>query len=289
MQRDETAAVPVAPGLAIGGSSPLAIIAGPCVIESLDHALRMASELVRIRDRAGVPLIYKSSYDKANRSSAGSFRGPGMKEGLEILARVKRETGLPILTDVHSAAEVTEAAAVADILQIPAFLCRQTDLLLAAAATGRVVNVKKGQFLAPWDAKNIVEKLRAGGTSKILLTERGSSFGYNNLVVDFRALPIMRAFGVPVVYDATHSMQQPGGHGTSTAGTPEFIADLARAATAVGVDALFFEVHDDPPRALSDASTQFPVARFAGLLAHILAIDAIARAARNDQGEPGRS
>ena len=263
--------------IAIGGGAPLAVIAGPCVVESLEHALRMSSALRRISDEIGVPLIYKSSYDKANRTSGASFRGPGLRKGLEILAHVKGETGLPILTDIHTPEQAGAAAEVADIIQVPAFLCRQTDLLLAAAATGRTVNVKKGQFLAPWDTAGIVGKLRGAGTRKILLTERGTCFGYNNLIVDFRALPVMRSLGVPVVYDATHSMQRPGGGGSFTAGTPEFIADLARAATAVGVDALFFEVHDDPPRALSDASTQFPLSEFPALLRGLIAIDALAR------------
>ena len=260
-------------GVAIGGGAPLALIAGPCVIESRDHALRMSSALARAAGAAGVPLIYKSSYDKANRSAVASFRGPGLSEGLEILAAVRKETGLPVLTDVHTAEQAREAAQVVDIVQIPAFLCRQTDLLVAAAATGRPVNVKKGQFLSPWEAGHIVEKLTAAGARGILLTERGTSFGYNELVVDFRALPILRGLGVPVVFDATHSQQRPGGTKSASGGRPEFIADLARAAVAVGVDALFFEVHDDPPRALSDAATQYPLAEFPALLKRLAALD----------------
>ena len=280
MARGPVERVEIAPGLALGGGAPLAVIAGPCVIESADHALRMAAALRRLSEEMGVPLIYKSSYDKANRTSGSSYRGPGLDEGLEILARVRRETGLPVLTDIHTADQARPAAGVADILQGPAVLCRQTDLLLAAAATGRAVNVKKGQFLSPWDAGNIVEKLRGAGCQRILLTERGSSFGYNNLVVDFRSLPVMRSFGVPVVYDSTHSVQHPGGAGASSSGTPEFIEDLARAAVAVGVDALFFEVHDDPPRALSDPATQLPLERFPSLLRRLAALDAWCREGR---------
>ena len=271
--------VEVAPGLAIGGGAPIAVIAGPCVIESEPHALRMAAALKRISEAAGVPLVYKSSYDKANRTSVHSFRGPGIEVGLGILDKVRRETGLPVLTDVHSPDECAPAAEVADILQIPAFLCRQTDILLAAAATGRTVNVKKGQFLAPWDTRNIVEKLREGGCERVLLTERGSSFGYNTLVVDFAGLPVMREFA-PVVFDATHSAQLPGAAGPATGGRREAIPVLARAAAGAGVDALFFEVHDNPDEALSDAATQFPLDRFPALLESVKAIDAAARILR---------
>jgi 2-dehydro-3-deoxyphosphooctonate aldolase (KDO 8-P synthase) len=269
--------IEVAPDLCVGGGAPLVIIAGPCVVESADHALQMSSALRRMSEEMSIPIIYKSSYDKANRSSGDSYRGPGLDEGLEILARVKRETGLPVLTDIHTPHQARTAAEVADVIQIPAFLCRQTDLLIAAAATGRAINVKKGPFLAPWDARNIVGKLHGAGNRKVMLTERGSSFGYNTLIVDFRSLPIMRSFGVPVVYDATHSMQRPGGAGNETAGTPEFTADLARAAVAVGVDALFFEVHEEPRRALSDASTQFPLDEFPTLLRRLAALDALGR------------
>ena len=271
--------VEVAPGLSIGGGAPLAVIAGPCVIESEPHALRMAKALRRISEATGVPLIYKSSYDKANRTSVHSFRGPGIEVGLGILEKVRRETGLPILTDVHGPDECGPAAEVADIIQIPAFLCRQTDLLFAAAGTRRTVNVKKGQFLAPWDTRNIVEKLREGGCERILLTERGSSFGYNTLVVDFAGLPVMRAFA-PVVFDATHSAQLPGSAGTASGGRREAIPVLARAAVGAGVDALFFEVHDRPSEALSDAATQFPLDSFSALLESLKAIDAAARILR---------
>ena len=268
-------AVAVRPGLSIGGGAPLAVIAGPCVIESERHALKMSAALKRISEETGVPLIYKSSFDKANRSSIRSFRGPGIEVGLEILSKVKAETGLPVLTDVHAPEQCAAVGAVADILQIPAFLCRQTDLLMAAAETGRVVNVKKGQFLAPWDAKNIVEKLQEGGCERVLLTERGSSFGYQRLVVDFAGLPILRGYA-PVVFDATHAAQLPGAAGSTTGGQREAIPALARAAAAAGVDAFFFKVHDRPEEALSDAATQFPLDRFAGLLAQLKRIDSAA-------------
>lgn len=268
--------VEIARGLVIGGGAPLAFVAGPCVIESEPHALKMAAALRKIADRTGIPIIYKSSYDKANRTSIRSFRGPGLELGVEILKKVKRETGLPILTDVHETADCALASEAADILQIPAFLCRQTDLLRAAAATGRTVNVKKGQFLAPWDMKNIVEKLREAGSEKILLTERGASFGYNTLVVDFAGLPVMRALA-PIVFDATHSAQLPGAAGATTGGRREAIPVLARAAAGAGVDAFFFEVHDRPDEALSDASTQFPLDRFEALMRQLEAIDAATR------------
>ena len=248
------------------GDGRLTIIAGPCVIENLEHALMMARECMSRAREAGLGFVYKSSFDKANRSSAKSFRGPGMAEGLAILRRVKDELGVPILTDIHDATQVGPAAEVADILQIPAFLCRQTDLIVAAVRTGRVVNVKKGQFLAPSDARNIVEKARAAGGEKILLTERGVSFGYNNLVVDMRSFPIMRSFGAPVVYDVTHSLQLPGGLGQATGGQPEFIEPLARAGVACGVDAVFMEVHDNPSIAPSDGPNMLPLERFGPLL-----------------------
>jgi len=267
--------------MVIGSGHPLALIAGPCVIESRDHALRHAAALRTIAERAGMPFIFKSSYDKANRTSASSFRGLGIQEGLDILAAVKRELGVPVLTDVHETAEVTAAAEVVDVLQIPAFLCRQTSLIEAAAGSGRVVNVKKGQFLSPWDAAQIVAKVRsAGGAGRCLLTERGSSFGYNNLVVDFRALPVMRGHGVPVVFDATHSVQLPGGGagGQASSGMREFIPALASAAAAVGVDAFFMEAHEDPARALSDAATQLPLSDVAAVLARVQAIAGALRA-----------
>lgn len=248
------------------GGGGLSFLLGPCVVESLDHAMHMAGSIKEICDRLGVGFVYKSSFDKANRSSIDSFRGDGLDAGLEILGKLKQELGVAIVTDIHEPWQAERAAEVADILQIPAFLCRQTDLLVAAAKTGRAVNVKKGQFLAPWDAKNIVEKLRAADCEKILLTERGASFGYNNLVVDLRSFPIMRSFGVPVVFDVTHSLQLPGGLGKATGGQSEYIEDFARAGVACGVDAVFMEVHDDPSRAPSDGPNQLPLSRLEPLL-----------------------
>jgi 2-dehydro-3-deoxyphosphooctonate aldolase (KDO 8-P synthase) len=236
----------------IGGGAPLALIGGPCAIENEKHALMVAERLQRVTADAGVPFIYKSSYDKANRSSLHSYRGPGLTEGLRILQKVKAETGLAVLSDVHDVAEVAPAAQVLDVLQVPAFLCRQTDLIVACARSGRPVNVKKGQFVAPRDMVNVVEKVRASGCEDLLLTERGTSFGYNNLIVDFRGLPIMRAFGYPVVFDATHSVQLPGGQGDRSGGERQYVQALARAAVAVGVDALFMEIHEDPDRTLED-------------------------------------
>jgi 2-dehydro-3-deoxyphosphooctonate aldolase (KDO 8-P synthase) len=236
----------------------------------------MAREIKAICDRVGVDVVYKSSFDKANRSSSGSFRGHGLEFGLEVLEHVKIDVGLPLLTDIHEPWQAEKVAVVADILQIPAFLCRQTDLLIAAAKTGKAVNVKKGQFLAPWDAKNIVEKLRSAGCEKILLTERGTSFGYNNLVVDFRSFPILRGFGVPVVFDVTHSLQLPGGLGNATGGQAEYIENLARAGVACGVDAVFMEVHDNPAKAPSDGPNQLPLNRLEPLLFKLKEIHHIA-------------
>jgi len=236
----------------IGGGAPLALIGGPCAIENEKHALMVAERLQRLTADAKVPFIYKSSYDKANRSSIHSYRGPGLTEGLRILQKVKDETGLAVLSDVHDVSEVAPAAQVLDVLQVPAFLCRQTDLIVACARSGRPVNVKKGQFVAPRDMVNVVEKVRASGSEDLLLTERGSTFGYNNLIVDFRGLPIMRAFGYPVVFDATHSVQLPGGQGDRSGGERQYVQALARAAVAVGVDALFMEIHEDPDRTLED-------------------------------------
>jgi 2-dehydro-3-deoxyphosphooctonate aldolase (KDO 8-P synthase) len=241
------------------GDGNLVLIAGPCVIESAAATLEIARTLKAYAEELDLPLIFKASYDKANRTSLSSYRGPGLEQGLEILARVKAETGLPVLSDVHQVADVAPAAAVLDVLQIPAFLCRQTDLVLAAARTGKVVNIKKGQFLAPWDMRPVVEKARAAGNDRIILTERGASFGYNNLVVDFRSLPLMRDLGCPVVLDVTHSVQLPGGQGTCSGGQREFIAPLARAAVAVGVDGLFMEVHPDPAKALCDGPNSLPL------------------------------
>ncbi|MGH9755090.1 MAG: 3-deoxy-8-phosphooctulonate synthase, partial [Blastocatellia bacterium] len=242
-----------------------------------DHAMMMAREISRVASRLNIPLVFKASYDKANRSSARSFRGLGMKEGLSVLRQIKDEVGAPVITDIHGTHQADEAAQVADILQIPAFLCRQTDLLQAAAATGRVVNVKKGQFLAPLDVRNIIEKIEAAGNRQIMITERGTSFGYNNLVVDMRAFPMMRQFGYPVVFDATHSLQLPGGLGDSTGGQSEYIEHLARAAVACGVDGLFMEVHDNPPMALSDAATQFALDKLEPLLETLLKIHQLAQ------------
>ncbi|MGE3467537.1 MAG: 3-deoxy-8-phosphooctulonate synthase [Pyrinomonadaceae bacterium] len=257
------------------GSGSLTFILGPCVVESKEHAMFMAQEISDICRMVGVDLVYKSSFDKANRSSIDSFRGDGMEFGLDILGQVKAEVGVPVITDIHEPWQAERAAAVADILQIPAFLCRQTDLLIAAAKTGKAVNVKKGQFLAPWDAKNIVEKLQAAGCDKILLTERGASFGYNNLVVDLRSFPIMRSFGVPVVFDVTHSLQLPGGLGKATGGQAEYIEHFARAGVACGVDAVFMEVHDDPANAPSDGPNQLPLSRLEALLVKLKQIHEI--------------
>jgi len=264
-------------GAVAGGGSPLLLIAGPDSIESEAHALKMAQALKAIAAVRGVALVYKSSFDKANRTSAASFRGPGLEEGLAILAHVKKETGLPVTTDFHTPEQAERVAAVVDLLQIPAMLSRQTDMLVAAAKTGRAVNIKKGQFLAPWDIARAVEKVKSAGNDNVMVTERGVSFGYNNLVVDFRALPRMRAIPVPVCFDATHSVQLPGGQGHASGGEREFIAPLARAAVAVGVDALFFEVHDDPARALCDGPSQIPLEAFPAILDGILAIDRAAR------------
>lgn len=249
------------------------LIAGPCVIESETHALRMAEAVADLTRRLGVPYVFKASFDKANRTSLTSFRGPGLEEGLRVLQRVKETCGVPVLTDIHETHQAAPVAEVADVLQIPAFLCRQTDLLLAAAATGRTVNVKKGQFLAPWDMRHVVEKLRAARAAEVWLTERGASFGYNNLVVDMRSFPIMREFGCPVVFDVTHSLQRPGGRGASSDGDAAFIAPLACAGVACGVDGLFMEVHDDPPRALSDGPNALPLDQLPHLLRRLLAID----------------
>jgi 2-dehydro-3-deoxyphosphooctonate aldolase (KDO 8-P synthase) len=271
--------VAVAPGLTIGGGAPLAFIAGPCVIESEQHALRMARSLKEITTRLGVPYIFKASFDKANRTSVASFRGPGLREGLRILKAVKEACGVPVLSDIHEPAQAEIAAEVLDVLQIPAFLCRQTDLLVAAGGTRRAVNIKKGQFLAPWDIRHGIDKIRSAGNDKILLTERGSSFGYGNLVVDYRSLVIMRGFGFPVVMDATHAVQLPGGRGDASGGEAVYIPFLARAAAAVGIDALFCEVHDDPAAARSDGPNALPLAEVERLLRAILAIDALARRA----------
>jgi len=261
----------------IGGGQPLVLIAGPCVIENSDHTLRMASALQEIAARVGIGLIFKASYDKANRTSVQSYRGPGLVEGLAILQRVKGETGLPVLSDVHDVTQVAPAAEVLDIIQIPAFLSRQTDLLVAAGRTGKVVNIKKGQFQAPWDVSNAVGKVRSTGNDAIVLTERGASFGYNNLVTDMRSLVIMRQTGCPVVFDATHSVQLPGGAGEASAGQREFVAPLSRAAVATGVDALFWEVHQDPEKALCDGPNSLHLDTVEPLLRQMMAIDGVVK------------
>ena len=266
-------------GTVKAGSGPLLVIAGPCVIESLELCRTVAAHVQEVCGRFGLPYVFKASFDKANRTSGSAFRGQGMQEGLAILQRIKEEFDVPVLTDIHEPAQAAPVAEVADVLQIPAFLSRQTDLLLAAAETGRAVNVKKGQFLAPWDMKNVVDKMTQAGCSKLLLTERGASFGYNTLVVDMRSLPIMRGYGWPVIFDATHSVQQPGGQGASSGGQREFIPTLARSAVAAGVDGLFLEVHPDPERALSDAATMLPLARLEAVLSPCVAIDRIVKEA----------
>ena len=267
----------VANGIEAGGGAPLVLIAGPDVIESEAHCLKMARALGEIAHARRVPLIFKASFDKANRTSVGSFRGPGLTEGLRVLARVKAETGLPVTTDFHEPAQAERVAEVADLLQVPAFLCRQTDMLLSAGRTRRAVNVKKGQFLGPHDTAHIVLKVRSTGNDSVMVTERGSSFGYNNLVVDFRSIPRMRGQGVPVCFDATHSVQLPSAQGATSGGEREFIAYLARAAVAVGVDALFLEVHDAPDRAPCDGPNQFPLDDLAPLLEGLWAIDSLTR------------
>ena len=260
-----------------GADAPLFLIAGPCVIESEAHATMMAEKLAAAASELGVPYIFKASYDKANRSSVSSFRGPGLKKGLNILAKIKKRVGVPILTDVHEVSHVAPAAEVCDILQVPAFLSRQTDLLVAVGKSGRIANLKKGQFLSPWEMKNAVEKVASTGNEKIILTERGASFGYQNLVVDMRSFPIMRKLGYPVVFDVTHSVQLPGGEGKSSGGQPEFIEPLARAGTAAGVDGLFLEVHDNPSKALSDGTNALPLDQFRPLLEKLLRLAALVR------------
>ena len=259
----------------IGGGNPFVLIAGPCVIENRKLVLETAGFLKKLTTRLKIPFIFKSSYDKANRTSIRSFRGPGLEEGLAVLGEVKDKFNVPILSDVHSIEEIERAAEVLDVLQIPAFLCRQTDLLVAAGKTGKIVNVKKGQFLAPWDMREVVKKIESTGNRNILLTERGSSFGYNNLVSDFRSLSIMRQTGYPVIFDATHSVQQPGGLGTASGGKSEYIPLLSRAAIAAGVDAVFMEVHPNPKKALSDGPNMLALKELEPLLKSLKAIDVI--------------
>ncbi|PYS54044.1 MAG: 3-deoxy-8-phosphooctulonate synthase [Acidobacteria bacterium] len=253
-------------------SRGLFLIAGPCVIESRDHVLFMASELKKITSARGVPFVFKASYDKANRTSVKSFRGPGLQEGMDILREVREKAGVPVLSDIHEPSQAEAAGKILDILQIPAFLCRQTDLIAAAARTGKIVNVKKGPFLAPWDMKNVVDKMSEAGNNRLLLTERGASFGYNNLIVDFRSFPIMQSFGVPVVFDVTHSLQLPGGQGQTSGGQPQYIPHLARAGVAAGIDGLFMEVHEDPAKALSDGPNALQLALLPSLLEQLVEI-----------------
>jgi len=264
--------------ITIGGGAPLALIAGPCVIESRDAALRHAERLRDLAAAAGLPLIYKSSFDKANRTALASFRGVGMEDGLRVLADVRRETGLPVLTDVHEREQIAPVAAVVDVLQTPAFLCRQTDFIVAVAGAGRPVNLKKGQFLSPWEMQRVVEKARSTGNADLLVTERGFAFGYNNLVSDMRALPVLAESGCPVVFDATHSVQQPGARGSSSGGDRAMVATLARAAVAAGADAVFLEVHEDPERALSDGATSLRLDDLPGLLRQLGALARVLRA-----------
>ncbi len=259
----------------IGAGQGLALIAGPCVIEGRESALRHASFLKQVTDRVGVPFIYKSSYDKANRTSIESYRGPGLEEGLKILAEVKKDVGVSILTDVHEKEQVNQAKEVVDVLQIPAFLCRQTDFVIAVGRGGKAVNIKKGQFLAPWDLRHVIEKILSTGNDQIMVTERGVSFGYNNLVSDMRSLVVLRELGYPVVFDATHSLQLPGGLGKASGGERRYIPALARAGTAVGIDALFMEVHENPERALSDGPNSLPLDEVEGVLRVVKEIDGI--------------
>ncbi|MBL8832256.1 MAG: 3-deoxy-8-phosphooctulonate synthase [Rhodospirillales bacterium] len=265
----------------IANDRPFALIAGPCALESRAHAMEMSHALVELTGKLGIPLIYKTSFDKANRSSIGSARGIGMEKSLPILAEVREKYGCPVLTDVHDASQCAPVAEAVDVLQIPAYLCRQTDLLLAAGATGRAINVKKGQFLAPWDMKNVVAKIASTGNEKILQCERGVTFGYNTLVSDMRALPIMAENGYPVVFDATHSVQQPGGQGTTSGGQREFVPVLARAAIAIGVASVFMETHQDPDKAPSDGPNMVPLKQLGGILAELKEYDAIAKRRAN--------
>ncbi len=261
----------------VGQGCPMLLMAGPCVLEGYERSLMIGRRAKSIADKLGMPYVFKASFDKANRSSYNSFRGPGLKEGLAILAQIKKDLGVPIVTDIHEPAQAEPVAEVADILQIPAFLCRQTDLVYQAAKTGRTVNVKKGQFLAPWDMKNVIKKIEEAGNHNIMLTERGASFGYNTLVTDMRGLAIMRELGYPVVMDATHSVQIPGGQGTSSGGQSQYVPHMARAAAAVGIDALFLEVHDNPAEALSDGPNMVKLDNLEALLKDVLAIDKIVR------------
>jgi 2-dehydro-3-deoxyphosphooctonate aldolase (KDO 8-P synthase) len=267
--------------IAFGGNSPFVLIAGPCVLEDRQSALRIARDLTQMTGRIGLPFVFKASYDKANRTSVNAYRGPGLIEGLKILSEIKERFGIPILSDVHQEKEIEKAAEVLDILQIPAFLCRQTDLILETASAGKTVNIKKGQFLAPWDIESVVKKIESTGNRRILLTERGVSFGYNNLVTDFTSLEIMSRTGYPVVYDVTHSLQQPGGLGNATGGRSEFIPLLARCGVAAGTDAIFMECHLNPGKALSDGHNMISLSRMEPLLRQMMEIDQIVKTKRN--------
>ena len=284
MTETDTPANPIVTAGAVrfGNGLPLALIAGPCVLESRGHALDMAGALKEIAGRLGIGLVYKTSFDKANRTSAAGARGLGLDGALAVFEEVRGSLGLPVLTDVHESGQCAEVAAVVDVLQIPAFLCRQTDLLVAAARTGRVVNVKKGQFLAPWDMANVVAKITGAGNSGVMVTERGASFGYNTLVSDLRALPILARMGAPVIFDATHSVQQPGGRGTASGGEREFVPVLARAAVAVGVAGVFIETHQDPDRAPSDGPNMVPLKDMEALLGRLMAFDRLAKVSAGD-------
>lgn len=263
--------------LRLGGGNPLFLIAGPCVIESEAHTRSMAEKVAKIAADSGIPYIFKASYDKANRSSVKAFRGPGLSEGLRILGKIKSELKLPILTDIHDPSHAAAAAEVCDVLQVPAFLARQTDLLIAAGKTGRIVNIKKAQFLSPWDIGNVVEKVASTGNKNVILTERGASFGYQNLVVDMRSFPIMQKLGYPVVFDVTHSVQLPGGQGHASGGQPEFIEPLARAGVAAGVDGIFLETHDNPAAALSDGANALPLSQLPALLKRLKELSTVVR------------
>jgi len=270
---------PSGPPLVVGTGQPLLLIGGPCALESEELARRVAGTMREICGRLGINYVFKASFDKANRTSLDSYRGPGLQDGLATLAKIRRELQVPVISDIHDVSQVDAAAEVLDIIQIPAFLCRQTDLLAAAARTGKPVNVKKGQFVSPWDMQNAVGKIRGVGGSKIMLVERGASFGYNNLVVDMRSLPVMRSFGCPVIFDATHSVQLPGGAGGSSGGQREFIAPLSRAAMAVGIDGIFMEIHPEPEKALCDGPNSLPLDRMEDLLRQLLRV-------RNAVGQP---
>jgi 2-dehydro-3-deoxyphosphooctonate aldolase (KDO 8-P synthase) len=274
MTENDVRLAKVGNAMMVGSGKPLTLIAGPCVIESRDLVFEVAEAVNAVCKKLGVQYIFKASFDKANRTSASTFRGPGVTAGLAVLQEVKDKLGLPVLTDIHESSHVAEVAEVVDVLQIPAFLCRQTDLLMAAAATGKAINVKKGQFLSPQEMSQVAQKLRTAGVENLMLTERGNSFGYNTLVVDFRSLPQLQSFGCPVIFDATHSVQQPGGQGGTSGGQREYVAPLARAAVAVGVDGLFMEIHPNPDKALSDGPNMLPLHRLEPLLKQLLAIRA---------------